>query len=192
TAILTFSPETGPVDKTVQFASGGTTAVFSIPAGTTTVESPAPLAIQTGTVAGTITISLRLQAGGIDITPIPAPTISTQITRAAPVIRNVQVSRSSGAISLAISGYSTAREITQATFTFRAASGQTLQSAASSITVAVENLFGSWFQDPANGPYGSQFVFTQPFNVQGDSSAVLPDSVVLTNRAGSTTFNITP
>jgi hypothetical protein len=189
-AILTFSPDTGPTDKTVQFASGGTIANFSVDAGTTTIVSSVPLAIQTGTVSGTISISLRLQAGGIDITPTPTPTITTQIVRAAPVIKSVQVTRASGTVSIAISGYSTAREVTQATFTFKAAAGQTLQASASSITVPVESLFGSWFQDPNNSAYGSQFVFTQPFTVQGDPNAVIPDTVTLTNRVGSTSFTI--
>ena len=72
-AILTFAPDSGPTDRTVQFASGGTIANFSIPVGSTTND--APLAVQTGTVAGAITVSLRLIAGGIDITPSPAPAI---------------------------------------------------------------------------------------------------------------------
>ena len=189
-AILTFAPDTGPADQTVQFASGGTVANFSIPAGGTSAVSDVPLAIQTGTTSGTINISLRLQAGGLDITPIPAPTISTQITPAAPVISNVQVTRSSGSISISVSGYSTAREVDQATFAFAAASGQTLQSTASSISVSVESLFATWFQDPANSPYGTQFVMTQVFTVQGDSNAVLPQSVTLMNRVGSTSYSI--
>ena len=189
-AVLTFSPDTGPTDQTVQFASGGTIANFSIPTGTTTAVSDVPLAIQTGTTSGAINVSIRLQAGGIDITPVPAPAVSTQIARAAPVITNAQVTRSTGNISVIVSGYSTAREIVQATFNFAAASGQTLQSSASSITVNVETLFGTWFQNPANSPYGTQFVLTQPFSVQGDSSAVIPQSVTFTNRVGSTTFTI--
>ena len=189
-AILTFSPNTGPADQTVQFASGGTIANFSIPTGSMTATSDVPLAIQTGTVAGTISISLRLQAGGIDITPLPAPAISTEIASAAPVITGVQVTRSAGNISVIVSGYSTAREVTQATFNFTAATGQTLQSSASSVVIPFESLFSSWFQDPANSPYGSQFVLTQPFSVQGDSNAVIPQNVTFTNRVGSTTYSI--
>src|SRR5262249_12030257 len=86
-AILTFAPESGPADRTVQFASGGTTANFNIPIGSTANDTP--IMIQTGTVAGTLTLSLRLLAGGIDITPNPAPAISAQIARAAPVIHSV-------------------------------------------------------------------------------------------------------
>jgi hypothetical protein len=189
-AILTFSPDSGTVDKTVQFASGGTVANFSVATGDTAVTSAVPIAIQTGTVAGTISVSLRLQAGGIDITPSSAPVLTAQVGRAAPVITDVQVTRASGSIKLAISGYTTAREVTQAVFNFAASAGQTLQSGASSVTVPVEALFGPWFADSANAQYGSQFVFTQPFTIQGDANAVIPDSVTLVNRVGSTTFKI--
>ena len=173
-AILSFSPDAGPADRTIQFSTGGTTASFDIPAGSTT--SSAPLAIQTGTVSGTITISLRLEAGGIDITPSPAPTITAQVARAAPVIRGVQVNRSGSTINIVVTGYSTAREVTQAKFTFNAASGQSLTPSASSITIDANSLFGNWFLDPANSQFGSVFIFTQPFTIQGDATAVIPVS----------------
>jgi hypothetical protein len=189
-AILTFSPDSGPGDQTIQFASGGTVVNFSIPSGGTTPSTDIPLAIQTGTVAGTINVSLRLQAGGVDITPVPAPSISTEIVSAVPVITGVQVSRGTGSISVIVSGYSTAREITQATFNFGAASGQTLQSSASSVVIPFGTLFSSWFQNPANSAYGTQFILTQPFGVQGDPNAVVPQSVTLTNRIGSTTYTV--
>ena len=88
-------------------------------------------------------------------------------------------------------GEQSAREVTQASFTFSAATGQTLQPAASQIAVAVDTLFGSWFQNTANNAYGSQFVFTQPFSVQGDVNAVTPQTVTLTNRRGTVTAPIT-
>jgi hypothetical protein len=187
-AILTFAPDSGPTDRTVQFSSGGTTTSFTIPAGSTAPDSP--IAIQTGTVAGAITVTLRLQAGGIDITPNPAPAITSQVGRGAPVIRSVQVNRSGNTINLLVSGFSTAREVTQAVFTFNAASGQTLQSSASSITVDVNTLFGNWFQDPNNSQFGSVFILTQPFTITGDVNAVIPTKVTLTNRTGSTSFDI--
>jgi len=189
-AVLTFAPESGPTDRTVQFASGGTIANFSIPAGSTTATATVPLAIQTGTVAGSINVSIRLQAGGIDIAPLPAPAMTAQVNRAAPVMGDVRVSRSEGKVTLVVSGYSTAREVTQATFTFAAGSGQALQSTASSIVVPVETLFNTWFQDAANAAYGSQFVLSQPFTINGDSNAVIPQSVTLTNRTGATTYRI--
>jgi hypothetical protein len=189
-AFLSFSPDIGPVDRTIQFASGGTVASFTIPAGSTTAVSDVPLAIQTGTVSGTLTVTLRLQAGVTDITPSPTPTITSQIARAVPVASDVQVNRTSSAINVVITGYSTAREVTQLTFNFAAASGQTLQSSASSVTVSVDTIFNTWYQDPVNGQYGSQFVFTQPFNITGDPNMVTLATVVLTNRAGSTTVTV--
>jgi len=188
-AILTFAPESGPTDRTVQFASGGTTATFNIPAGSTTID--APLAVQTGTVAGTITVSLRLLAGGIDITPTPAPAITAQIARAAPVIRSATMSRSGSTVTVVVTGYSTAREVTQAVFAFSAASGQTLQPSASSLTIDVNALFGTWFQDPNNSQFGSQFILTQPFTITGDANAVTATIVTLTNRVGSATASVT-
>ncbi len=187
-AILSFSPDTGPADRTIQFSTGGTTATFDIPTGSTTAS--VPLAIQTGTVSGTISLSLRLEAGGIDITPSPAPAITAQVARAAPVIRNVQVNRNGNTINVVVTGFSTAREVTQAVFAFNAASGQTLQASASSITVDASSLFGNWFLDPSNSQFGSVFIFTQPFTVQGDATAVIPVSVSLTNRTGSATAKI--
>jgi hypothetical protein len=189
-ALLTFAPESGPADRTVVFAGGGNTVNFTIAAGSTDIQFDSPFAVQTGTVAGTITVSLRLVSGGLDITPSPAPVLTGQLNRAAPVIRDVQFTRSGSTITFAVTGYSTSREVTQATFAFSAASGQTLQSSASSITVDVGALFVTWFQSPNNSQYGSQFVLNQPFTVTGDVNAVIPVSVTLVNREGSVTFKL--
>ena len=189
-AILTFAPDSGPTDRTIQFASGGTTASFNIPAGST--ANDAPISLQTGTVSGTISISLRLQAGGIDITPNPAPTITAQLARAAPVIRSVTVNRRGSTLNVVVTGYSTAREVTQAVFGFSAASGQSLQPSASSITIDAATMFGNWFLDSNNSQFGSVFVLTQPFTITGDVNSVIPTSVSLTNRVGSVTSNVSP
>jgi hypothetical protein len=183
--VLSFAPDIGGGDSTIQFASGGRTADFTVPVGTMSAVSATPLALQTGTAAGTITVSLRLQAGGIDITPTPAPAVTTRVERAAPVIQSARLIRSGSGLSIEITGFSTAREVTQAAFTFSVA-GQT-----STIMAPVENLFNTWFQDPTSGQYGSQFVFTQLFTIQGDANAVTPQSVTLTNRAGSVSANVT-
>ncbi len=183
-ALLSFAPDSGGGDSTIQFASGGRSADFTVAAGTLNAVSATRLALQTGTVAGTITVSLRLLAGGIDITPTPAPSVTIRIERAAPVIQSVRLIRGGNGFNIEVTGFSTAREVTQATFTFSVA-GQT-----STLTVPVENLFNAWFQDASSGQYGSQFVFTQPFTVQGDANAVTPQSVTLTNSLGSATANI--
>jgi hypothetical protein len=56
--------------------------------------------------------------------------------------------------------------------------------------VDVGTLFNTWYQSSNNSQYGSQFVLTQPFTIQGDANAVTPTTVTLANREGSVTFNI--
>jgi hypothetical protein len=185
--VLTFLPDTGLGDSTVQFSTGGRTVDFQIPADSTTIAL-ADIALQTGTVAGTIRVSLRLQSGSTDITPTPAPAFAARVERAAPLIRTASMARSGSTVTIEIRGFSTPREVTQAVFRFRANAGNSLR--ANEITVSVEDLFNSYFQNAASAQFGSQFVFTQPFTVDGDPAAVVAESVTLTNRSGSTTFNV--
>jgi hypothetical protein len=187
-AVLSFAPESGAGDGTIQFASGGRTANFTIPVGATQAVSAVPIAIQTGTVAGTITVSVRLTAGGIDITPSSASAAQVRIARAAPVIQSARMVRTSNGISVEITGFTTAREVTQISVVFVASGGQTLQN--TTITVPVENLFTTWFQDSTSSQYGSQFFFSQPFTMTGDASAVSAQSVTLSNRVGSVTADV--
>jgi hypothetical protein len=189
TAILSFAPDAGPGDGTIQFVSGGRTASFSIPAGSTEASSQIPLALQTGTVAGAVTVSVRLQAGGADITPSPAPSSTARVDRLAPVLNSARMVRGSGGITVEITGYSTAREITQGVFKFRATGNQALQT--SEISIPLEAAFSRWFQDATSAQYGTQFFFSQPFNIQGDANAITVESVTLTNRVGSTTIPVT-
>jgi large repetitive protein len=186
--LLSFAPDSGGGDSTIQFASGGRTANFSVAANSLEAVSSVPLALQTGTVAGTITLSLRLQAGGIDITPVPAPSARIQIDRQSPKIHSARMIRTANGISVEIAGFSTAREVTEMSVTFAAASGQTLQNA--TVTVPVENLFRQWFQDTASSQFGSQFFFSQAFTIAGDANAVTAQSVTLTNRVGATNSTI--
>ncbi len=60
---LTFQPNAvnQSDDPTIQFSGGGRTLAFTIPHGTTTAPS---FSLQTGSVAGTITLTVTLQAGG--------------------------------------------------------------------------------------------------------------------------------
>lgn len=199
--IIGFQANSGLGDSTIQFSTGGTTAGFNIPAGSTSATfvdsngiAVSQLQIQTGTVAGTISLSVsNLRAGGVDITPTPAPGASTQVAAAAPVITNVLVTSDGnngcpkGQICLQVTGYATSREVTQAVYAFAAASGQTLQSSSGSITVDVSSVFSNWFSASA---IGSQFILSQPFTVQGSPSGVIPQSVTLSNRVGSTTASI--
>ncbi len=181
TLTMTFAPDSGPDDPAVQFSTGGRTVQVTVPAGGT-VGTPS-VGVQTGTVAGTITITTRLQAGGQDITPTPAPQQTMRINAGAPVIRSVTASRSSGGFTVTVVGFATDRELTQAVFQLTGAGGANLQT--TSVTVPVDQVFASWFGSTQSAQYGGQFTYTQPFTVQGDSSAVVSVSVTLINKVGT-------
>ncbi len=119
---LEFTPDAvSPADDpAIQFSAGGRTLNFTIPAGQTSAFTTPP-AIQTGTVAGAIKLTLRLTAAGQDITPTPVPAVTVQVARSAPVLGTVQVVRTSGGFEVRVAGYSTPRQMTQAVFNFTAA-----------------------------------------------------------------------
>jgi hypothetical protein len=176
---LTFVPDAGQDDKTIAFASGGRNTSVPIPAGSSV--SPG-VGVQTGTVAGVITISVRLMAGTTEVTPAPAP-VTIRTNPAAPVVRTVTAARTAGGFTVTTSGLVTNREITQAIFTFNAVPGTTLQT--TSLTVTADSIFNTWFADPASGTTGSQFTFTQTFTVQGNAQNIASVTVTLVNRIGS-------
>ena len=179
---LTFAPASGADDPTVQFATGGRTAQLTIPAGSTVTLTG--IGVQTGTVAGTITITAQLLAGSTDITPHPAPTATIVINAAPPVISSVTAAASSGGFTVTVIGYATTRSITSAIFTFTPAAGVNLQS--SSVTVSVSSLFSAWYSSSTSTPFGSQFLYTQPFTVQG-TGAIASVTVTLVNANGNST-----
>jgi hypothetical protein len=177
---LTFAPDSGADDPTVQFATGGRTAQVVIPAGSTTAPD---LALQTGTVAGTITITARLQAATLDVTPTPVPTRTIRISPTAPVLQSVTATRTSTGFNVVITGFASSRELTQAVFTFTAASGTNLQT--TTLTIALDSLFSQYYQSSASAPFGSQFTLTQPFTVSGGTTGIVSVSVTLTSRVGT-------
>jgi Putative Ig domain len=180
---LTFAPDSGPDDPAVQFSTGGRTARQIIPAGSAT--SPTQIGVQTGTVAGLITITAHLTAAGQDISGTPVPTRTIRVNATAPVITSVTATRNSTGFTVTVVGFASSREMTQALFQFTAASGTTLSS--SSLTVPIDTIFSGWYQSPASSPFGSQFTYTQPFTVSGGAQSIVSVSVTLVNKVGSST-----
>ena len=171
-------------DPAVQFSAGGRTLSFAIPAGQTSAFPTSPPALGTGTVAGRINLTITsLLAGGQDITPSPALAASIQIPRSAPGITSVKVVRTSNGFDVQVTGYSTPRQVTQAMFAFTAAAGKNLQT--TQVTLPVDSAFTTWYSSTSSGQYGSTFLYTQPFTVQGDASSIASVSVTLTNAVGN-------
>ena len=181
---LSFTPDPGinVDDKSISFITGGRTMDFDVPANTTTpVFSVPQAALQTGTVAGTIQITVQLLAGDLDVTPSPAPGATVRIDRTAPVITNVKITSVANGFQIVVTGFSTTREVSTATFQFTPAAGSSL--VASQVAVPTSSAAQQWFTDPSSADFGGQFTLVQPFTLQG---ATLSDvSVTLTNAQGT-------
>ncbi len=181
---LTVAPVSGPPPQDVQFASGGQSLTFVVPANTS--PTPIDVFLQVGTVAGTITMTERLTIGTQDITPSPAPTQTIQIATSAPVLTgnpSVTATRNATGFTVVATGYSNTREISQAVFQFTAAAGTTLQT--STITVSGDTLFAPYYQSAASNATGGSFRLTQPFTVQGSTQGIVSLTLTLVNRIGS-------
>lgn len=182
TVTLTFaSNATVPTDDpSIQFATGGRTFSFTVPANSTTLPA---LLVQTGTVAGVITLNVALTAAGVNVTPATGASATITIAKAAPVIQNVSLIHANGYLEVDVTGFSTTRDMTTAVFQLNAAPGGSFTS--SVLTVPVSSLFTTWYQSSASSTFGSQFTYAQPFTVIGDTNQIASVTVTLTNSTGT-------
>lgn len=180
---LTFQPDAvnQADDPSIQFSTGGRTVAFTIPHGATTAP---PFKLQTGSVAGTITLSVTWQAGGVTFAERAGVSQTIQIAPSAPVIAAVTASTTAAGLQVLVTAYSNTREVTGAVVQFTAASGQTLET--TSVTVALTDAANTWFRAASSDQYGGQFILTLPFTVTGGAAgAVGSVSVTLTNTVGT-------
>ena len=181
---MTFTPDAViPIDdSSVQFATGGRTVKFTIPAGTTAAMfSSAQMAFQTGTVAGTITMNLSMQPAGGQA--IATATRIVQINRAAPATRNVVLVPTPGGFELHITGYSTSRQLTRAAVQLTPSAGSNLQT--TQLTISLSDLASNWYQSAASKLFGSQFTLVLPFTIQGSAASIDSVTASLANDVGS-------
>jgi predicted outer membrane repeat protein len=183
TLTLTFAPSgsNGIDDQAIQFSTGGRTLAFTVPAGSTTTPQ---VALQTGTVAGTITVTLTFTAGGVDVTPAGLMPITLVIAASAPVITRVTFTNNDqGQITVTVSGFSNTREVSQAEFVFSGSGADKLRS--SKVDVPVTGLFGPWYSSSASDQFGSEFTYTQNFQLSKPDAGVTGVAVTLANSAGT-------
>lgn len=186
---LTVSPDTagfetgsGRADPRLRFARGQKSASFSIPAGGLTATIPL---MSTGTVAGTAEFRItELRAGGVNISSYP-PAATARIPRMAPVITDACFTGSSTGIELAITGYSTSRDLSKAGVQLSAAQGATIESP--NLTVDVSGVTSDWFASDDSVRFGGAFTLRLPVAIQGGANSVSSAAVTLTNAAGTST-----
>ena len=183
---FTPNPSAPVVDPAVQFVTGGGSVPFQISAGSTTaLFSVSPIAVQTGSVAGTITLTATATAGGVPVTLSNNPEITVNLAQESPGILSVTIQQVTSGFNVLVTGYSNTREITQATFTFTPQSGSQLQTT-SFTPSGVSGAFQSWYGSDASTPFGSQFLYTQPFTFSSGSVSTLQSvTVTLTNSQGA-------
>ncbi len=195
TLTLTFNSDVFSPDPAVQFATGGRTATFTIPANTTRAlfaGNATEIRLQTGTVAGSIVLTPSFSTeGGINLTPATPPSLTLTVPQSAPRLLSVALSsKSSNSITLLVSGYATSRSITQMDFEFRAVEGENLGT--TRLTLNAEPSFLAWYQSSTSQQYGSLFTATVPFTLQGDvrnvsslADAIQSVTVTLRNQLGA-------
>ncbi len=170
----------GLVDPAVQFASGGDTFTFTLPANTTTTPT---VQLQTGTLTGAITVALTLTADGTDITPASLQPVVVQVPASAPTITSMSLTRSGTTLTVTIQGFSNTRDMRSGNFTFTAASGATINNP--NLTVDLTSAYVSWYGQAASDQYGSAFTYIQTFLLTDDASTVGSVSATLVNSIGT-------
>ena len=161
----------GVDDPGLQFSTGGRTASFRITAGATETS----LKLQTGTVAGQVSVSVRL----LELDPQPAPFRFT-IPAAAPVLRAAEAGWTGQGLEFSVYGFATTRSVDAAVFRFRG--GADLGT--SELTLPLSAAASAWFSSDNARAFGGQFRYRQVFRVEGAAGAVEAVSVVLRSQAG--------
>jgi len=198
TLTLSFSPNAAGVPNNytpsdMLFGSGGTSLTAKIAATSTTLTLPANQAIQLGSVAGTVTVTLTAltavlpngQTSPLNV-PTPAPSTTIPVPRSKPVITGtVTINRTASPPTVEITrAVSNPRDLASAMLTFHPASNATLNGA--SLPVQLNTGQPSTWWTSANGlAAGGAFDLVIPFNFQGDPNAIGTVDVTLTNSAGT-------
>jgi hypothetical protein len=162
-------------DPAIQFASGGRSVTFTIPANTHGAHfsgnsETGPIGFQAGTVAGTLSFNGTLQTGVIETAFSTTRIIPPQ----PPTIHSVERESSNGTgLAMAINLSSTPREVTFLELMFATTPAVRLSCGAiagcvalgNSLTLNVISLFRDWFL--ADSVYGSASTLRVPLSIQG-------------------------
>jgi hypothetical protein len=172
------APSASRDDPAIQFSTGGRSVAFTIPAGSTHAVFPAStIALQTGTVAGTISLSVTSDLSGGNVGG------SITVVQLPPVISGATVVTNSSGFQVEIAGFSNSRELTGASFHFTAKAGQAIET--SDMTVSLTGSASQWYSSSSSTSFGGQSLLVVPFRVmQGASNGLTSVSVQVQNSRG--------
>ncbi len=186
---LAFTSDSFVDDASIQYASGGRSITFRIPANTTQAVFGNPGAqqvlFQVGTIAGRIQFTSTFAVATVDLTPSgTAPTKTAIIAASEPVIRSVTLgARTTTSIEILVSGYSNTRELSQMRFQFTGTAGSNVTTP--TITTNVQSAFDGWYQGTGSRTFGSQFTASIRFDISGNPNALQSVTVVAINNQGT-------
>jgi hypothetical protein len=190
TLTVSFVSSVGGTDPMIAFIVGNQSLAsvnFTIPAGATEAQfsGSSSVALMTGTVGGTITLTVTsLMAGSTNVTPSPAPSATLTNNPTVPFISSVSFSQTPGGVTVVVNGFSSTRDMTSGLFHFAPASNATI--ATNDLTVSLSSAFMTWYQSSTSSQYGSEFTLTVPFAVaSGAAGDLVSVTVTLTNSKGN-------
>jgi hypothetical protein len=187
---LTLSVDNGGLtaDPAVQFSTGGRVVAFTIPANSTQAifsGGSSQISLQTGTVAGTITITPSFALpSSLDVTPVAPTTLSLPVPSGPPHLLNALISqKSSNTVTLQIFGYGSTRTLSTLQFQFLEQSDANV--ANNVVSINIQPNAQAWFSSAQSANFGGQFMVTVPFSftsnqASGNSPLGLLQSVSVT------------
>jgi len=188
TLTIQFTPgQSLPADPTIALLGGTCTAGscsvdFTIPAS----QTSAPQSLQTGTVSGALIFNIgNVTVGGTPVTLSNNLPTNAAVSAQPPTITGVSIQPATSGFNIVVTGFSNDREITEADFIFTPTPGSQLQTGTFSLT-NVASTFQVYYASDASLTFGSEFVYTQPFNLTAGSISTLQSvSVTLKNIQGA-------
>jgi hypothetical protein len=161
-------------DPAITLATGGRSATFNVFIGQAQgiFGSANNIAFQTGTTAGTLTVTATVGANTAQQSIVILPAVVG--------VNAVQGVRSSTSVEVDLTGFDNTRTAGALAFTFFDASGNPLTAP---VQANGSSNFAAYFQNSAGGTFALKAVFP----VVGDTSRIASFQAVVTNSAGNAT-----
>ncbi len=188
---LTISQDAGSYDSSVQFATGGQTVIFDVPANTSQAVFPNNLdrvRLQTGTVAGNIVLTTAfVNSQGVDLTPATPQRLTLTVPPSAPTLLHGEVSAtSSSSFTVEITGFTTTCELAKLDLQFTPVPGYRFPS--NQFSVDINGPATVWFRTGTGG-YGGLFSVSIPFSATGKFGGTNPQLLDLLQTISTSVSN---
>jgi len=170
---LTFTSAVFTNDPSIQFATGGRTVTFTIPANSTQAVftgGATSMPMQTGTTAGTISITPSFATqNGFDLTPSSPTSLTLTIASSAAQLTSESVtSETLTSFTVLLGGYTTTHGLTQLNIQINPKPGDNFST--TNLTINVSSASSAWFQSTAAQSFGGAFLIAIPFVLSSGSS----------------------